>query len=275
MCHSHAAGEGGSSEVYLADDPVRGRPVALKILNRDAAVSAAARSRFRNEYAVAALLRHPNVITVFDHGQLDGRPWLTYEYVPGGTAVALVPDRHAEMDPVRVLPLLAGIAAGLDYVHGREVVHLDVKPANMLVGAHNSGVLTDFGIARRSADRRHDGRVMFGSIPYAAPEVLRGGPPGPAADQYSLACAIVEFLTGHPPFPLPDRLAVMEAQLRRTPPDVSGRRPWIPHAVDSILAKCLAKEPGARYNSCSEPVRLITRALRDIEPPAPRSRWRR
>ncbi|RJO73664.1 serine/threonine protein kinase [Nocardia panacis] len=257
-------GVGGSAEVYLAEDAVREELVALKVA---VAGDDEVRRRFRNEIVIAGGLRHPNIAPIYGHGEWEAMLWLAYPYFPGGCAGELVARPSGGIEIARVLRVLAGVADALDYLHGLELVHLDVKPTNMLVGEGDSGVLTDFGIARGWTGPRSRAPVGVGSLPYAAPEVLAGAAPTPAADQYSLACSAIEFLTGHPPFPLPSRRAVLTAHLRSAPPDVSWRRPWIPHAVDSILAKSLAKRPEARYASCAEPIRLITRALRDADPP--------
>lgn len=262
-------GRGASSEVYRVTDPARTGSVTLKILDPVVAGSPAARARFRHEFEIAAALRHPNIVEMLAHGEFRGRLWLSYEYIDGTPGSSLVPPRRSAPDLVRLLPALAGIAAGLDYAHAHTVVHLDVKPANMLIGADGAAVLTDFGIARRvDADPGPVNGLVAGTIPYAAPELLCGRRVSAATDQYALACSVVEFLTGRTPFPLLDESATIAAHLRADPPDVSWRCRWIPHAVDSILDKALAKDPRARYRDCTEPIRLITRALRGVRPPA-------
>ncbi|WP_327118027.1 serine/threonine protein kinase [Nocardia sp. NBC_01730] len=263
-------GRGGSSEVYLAEDPERSRAVALKILSGADGRSEVARGRFRDEFDIAHALHHPHIVQVYAHGESEGLLWLATEYVDGVTASALAPAPHKSPDLALALNVLAGIAEGLDYAHARGVAHLDVKPSNILVGHGDprTVMLTDFGTARRweEVEPVAPGGFVVGSIPYAAPELLRGEKLYPATDQYSLACSAVELLTGHPPFLRSTRFALAEAQLHKHPPDVSWRRHWIPHAVDSILDKSLAKDPFARYATCAEPIRLIAHALRGIEP---------
>lgn|GEM_PF-1085090 len=284
-----ALGVGGSSEVYLADDGQG--PVALKIMNTATSRSDSARARFIHEFEVAVKLHHPNIVQMYAHGEFDGRLWSSHEYIDG--AAARGPRPGAEPDPALVLAVLTGIAHALDYSHMQRVLHLDVKPANMLVsrdipdpgpdaetisqaGPHDPDPnlvarvkLSDFGTARRLGGGGPklvpDGFVV-GSLPYAAPELLRGEPVRPATDQYALACSAAELLTGQPPFPLMNRIKLADAQIHQAPPDISRRRRWIPCAVGSILRKCLAKDPHQRYASCAEPIRLIARALRDIDP---------
>lgn len=280
---------GGSSEVYLADDG-KG-PLALKIMNTAAGRSDSARARFIHEFEIAVKLHHPNIVQMFAHGEFDGRLWSSHEYIDGGAARG--PRPNDEPDLPLAVAALTGIARALDYSHIQRVLHLDVKPANMLVsrtvpepradlepispaGPHDPDPdlvarikLSDFGTARRLGGA---GPVLapkgfvVGSLPYAAPELLRGEPPRPATDQYALACAAAELLTGQPPFPLVNRFKLADAQIHEPPPDISRRRRWIPCAVGSILRKCLAKDPHQRYSTCVEPIKMIARALRDIDP---------
>lgn len=282
-------GAGGSSEVYLADDG-KG-PVALKIMNAAAGQSDSARARFIHEFEVAVKLHHPNIVQMFAHGEFDGRLWSSHEYIDG--AAARGPQPHADPDPAMVVAVLTGIARALDYSHTMRVLHLDVKPANMLLsrdipaprpdaepisraGSHDPDPdlvarvkLSDFGTARRlggAGPKLTPEGFIIGSLPYAAPELLRGEPLRPATDQYALACSAAELLTGQPPFPLVNRYKLTDAQLHEPPPDIARRRSWIPCAVGSILRKCLAKDPHQRYSTCTEPIKMIARALRDIDP---------
>ncbi len=243
--------------------------MSLKILGAAESESPAGQARFVHEYELTARLRHPAIVRVWDHGRFEGRMWLAAEYVEGVAASELAPALHDSRDLAVALEVLAGIADALDYIHGEGVLHLDVKPANMLVHQSNPTLvkLSDFGSARRTDEPPavRDGFVIA-SVPYAAPELLRGGPLVAATDQYALACSAVELLSGRPPFPGSSRFAIAHAQVSAPPPDISRRQHWIPHAVASILDKSLAKDPRARYDSCTEPIRLITHALRDIDP---------
>lgn len=282
-------GLGGSSEVYLADDGQG--PVALKIMSAAASRSEMARTRFVHEFDIAVKLHHPNIVQMYAHGEFEGRLWSSHEYIDGTAAQG--PQPHRDPDPAQVVAILTGIAHALDYAHMQGVLHLDVKPANMLVrradsiseldagdaaerGPHDPDpravarvTLSDFGTARRLDGSGPDmvtAGFVVGSLPYAAPELLRGEILTPATDQYALACSAAELLTGQPPFPLTNRFRLTDAQLYAEPPDISRRRRWIPCAVGSILRKCLAKDPLGRYATCAEPIRMIARALRDIDP---------
>ncbi|OQS16280.1 hypothetical protein B0T36_05810 [Nocardia donostiensis] len=264
-------GHGGSSEVYLAEDPQRPQLVALKILGPGDSRSPALRARFLHEFDILSALLHPNIVRMYQHGETDGRLWSAREYVAGATGASLVrvPQQHSELQ--RVLHVLTQIAAGLDFAHTNGVIHLDVKPANVLVGAGEPAAvkISDFDQARwlhRPEPPLATNGFVVVSVPYAAPELLQAATVSPATDQYALACSTVELLTGRPPFPRPNRMATARAQLHDPPPKISERRHWIPPEVDEILHRSLAKAPEDRYDSCTEPVRRLTEALHDIDP---------
>jgi serine/threonine-protein kinase len=261
-------GHGGSSAVYLAEDPEASRPVSLKILGPDDSRSPEARARFVHEFEILSALRHPNIVRMYRHGEADGKLWSAREYVRGATVAKLVRMPHQRPDLRRVLHVLANVAAGLDYAHAEGVVHLDVKPANVLFGA-STVKISDFDqgrwLHRPEPPLATNGFVVV-SVPYAAPELLRADAISPATDQYALICSAIELLTGRPPFPRENLIATAQAQLREPPPEISERQPWIPPEVDPILHRSLDKDPGARYDSCSEPIHLLTEVLQHIDP---------
>ncbi|MEV4124009.1 serine/threonine-protein kinase [Nocardia sp. NPDC049707] len=266
-------GHGGSSDVYLAEDPERARQVSLKILGPDDSRSPEARARFVHEFDILSVLRHPNIVRMYTHGETDGRLWSVHEYVAGATGATLVPAPHRDPDLRRVLHVLARVAAGLDFVHANDIVHLDVKPANLLVGADDPVTvkLSDFDQARwlhRPEPPLATNGFVVVSVPYAAPELLQAGAVCPATDQYALISTAIELLTGRPPFPRGNLMATAQAQLHDPPPEISARRHWIPPEVDTILHRALAKDPSARYTTCTEPVALLTEALHDADPHA-------
>lgn len=270
------AGRGGSSEVYRVHDPVADRTAALKVLDVEHTGSRFSRLRFQLEFEVAEALDHPNIIAVYDHGELPPTGahtlpvlWTLLEYVEGSTGTALVPRDRAEPDLPRVLQVAGQLAAALDHAHGRDVVHRDVKPSNVLLEEHPAprAVLTDFGIARFLDDARplaRNGRVL-GSLPYAAPEVLQAQQLRPATDVYSLGCTLVELLTGSPPFPYSSPFAITHAHLSKPPPQLSRRRAWLPVELDALVARAMAKDPSERFASCAEFVDLVADALSGVQ----------
>ena len=253
-------GRGGSSTVYRAREtgPLA-RTVALKVLTDLRAADARGGdepARLEREFALAHRLEHPHVVAVFAHGP----GWLSAEYAAGGpiTGLATIPNR---------LAALAQIADALDYLHGQGIVHCDVKPANILLRQdfyRDGAVLVDFGSAHERDEtlRPRTARVTA-SLPYAAPELLLGRAVSDATDEYSLACTLVELITGAPPFTAATAAGLTAAQLTRVPPRPSRHLDWLPRAFDSVLAKAMAKNPADRYRSCAEMVGLVTRILRD------------
>ncbi len=263
-------GHGGSSDVYLAEDLERSRPVSLKILSPEDSRSPEARARFVHEFDILSVLRHPNIVRMYTHGETDGRLWSAHEYVAGATGSTLVPMPHRHPDLRRVLHVLGRVAAGLDFVHANDIVHLDVKPANVLVGVDDPATvkLSDFDQARwlhRPEPPLAAHGFVVVSVPYAAPELLQAGAVCAATDQYALMSTAIELLTGRPPFPRGNLMATAQAHLHDPPPDISARRHWIPPEVDSVVHRSLAKDPSARYTTCTEPISLLTEALHAVD----------
>ncbi|WP_328811148.1 serine/threonine-protein kinase [Rhodococcus sp. NBC_00294] len=265
-------GHGGTAEVYLAR---RGSapPETLKILRADAP-----RDAFAAEVRIGALLQHPNIVAAHDHGEFRGRPWMSMSHVDGYSAARLVARGQIPLDVHRAARIVDGVARALDHAHGLGIVHRDVKPANILLASvadadtREQILLSDWGIARLTTSPTplvsDDGTVLT-SIGYAAPELLRGGTLTARTDIYALGATLVELLTGRPPFPLATPFAVMDAQLRRTPPSVSSRRADLPTRLDAVVQRALAKEPPDRFASCHDLSVAVARALRDHTPPEP------
>ncbi|WP_102144028.1 serine/threonine-protein kinase [Mycobacterium hubeiense] len=244
-----ALGRGGYAAVYRAHDASE-RVVALKVLD-EAHRHPAALARLRREIEFARQLHHPNIVTVYD----SGPGWLAMELLDGGTVLA-VPTLDGR------LTALAQIADALDYTHQHGIVHCDVKPSNILVSQDFSrAVLIDFGVAYAVAERSLPQRVEA-SLPYSAPEMLRGHFPTAATDEYALACTAVELVTGAPPFRVDSSLKLTYAQLYDQPPRFSESLSWLPRAFDSKIAKAMAKDPEVRYPTCTEFVAALTRVLR-------------
>ncbi|HTI76692.1 MAG TPA: serine/threonine-protein kinase [Mycobacterium sp.] len=250
-----ALGHGGFATVFRAHDAADpDRAVALKVLD-DHHRRPAQIAQLQRGFNFAHSLDHPHIIKVYE----CGTGWVAMELINGGTATKLqaLSDR---------LAALAQIADALDYAHQRGIVHCDVKPANILVSLPFSvrgAVLIDFGIAHSMAeDVGHRPTHVEASLPYAAPELLRGQVPSAATDEYALACTAFELITGSPPFTASTKFELVDEQLHSPPPKLSRKVEWLPHAFDSIMSKALAKTPDNRYDSCSEFVALITHALR-------------
>jgi serine/threonine protein kinase len=251
-------GRGGMAMVYLARDERLDRLVALKIMAPERAADEEFRKRFIRESQIAAAVDHPHIIPVFDAGDAGGLLYIAMRYVPGGD-VGTVIRREGSLSAGRAVAVIAQVAAALDAAHAAGLVHRDVKPANMLVdaraGRSEHVYLADFGVSKKTlaASTGLTGTGQFlGTWDYVAPEQIQGRPADRWSDQYGLACAAFELLTGAPPFQREEASAVLYAHLSAPPPPVGARREDLPPAVDQVLARALAKAPADRYSSCQD-----------------------
>ena len=257
--------------VYEATHQSMGRRVALKVVAPDAGhVDFAA--RFRTEARMQAALQHPNIVTIYESGECDGRPFLAMQLIEGTTLAGLIDDGALTVD--RTLDLLGQIADALDTAHDAGFVHRDIKPRNILVGPDDHAYLADFGLTRHAdtAGETMTGAFM-GTLAYIAPEVIRGSPAGAASDRYALAAVLFECLSGTVVFPRPTHAAVLYAHTSEPPPRVSGRRPELPLAIDDVLTTGLAKHPDERPANAHALINAARAALSGVHlgPPAPRS----
>jgi hypothetical protein len=266
-------GRGGMGEVYRALDERLGRPVALKVLAQGVASDEWYRMRLLEESRRAASLDHPNVVPVYEAGEADGRLFLAMRYVSGTDLRALLATEGA-LEPERAIAIAAQVADALDAAHRRGLAHRDVKPGNVLLD-HADGrehaYLADFGLTQSMSDRgAADGQFM-GTVAYVAPEQIRGEGVDGRTDQYSLACLLFECLTGTVPYRSASGVGALFAHLEEPIPLVGERRVELPAELDEVFARGLAKDPGDRFDTCSE----LVDAARDplgLQPSARSSR---
>ncbi len=250
-------GRGGMAVVFRARDERLGRLVALKILAPALAADEAFRHRFIRESRAAAAVDDPHIVPVFEAGESDGVLFIAMRYVRGGDVRSLL-RREGPMSPGRAAAIISPVASALDSAHAAGLLHRDVKPANMLMdavpGRPEHVYLSDFGLSKGAgASTGLTGAGQFlGTLDYISPEQIQGGPVDGRADQYALACAAFELLTGGPPFRHDEAMALMHAQLSDPPPRLTSRRPDLPPAADAVLARALAKAPEDRYPSCRD-----------------------
>jgi Protein kinase domain len=255
-------GRGGMGVVYRAYDLRLKRTVALKLMAPELALDQRFRERFSREAELAMSLEHPNVVPIHDAADIDGRLYLAMRHVEGGDLKSLL-HREGPLDPARALAICRQAANALDAAHANGLVHRDVKPSNVLLGAGEHVYLADFGLTRRLDEEGGppgEGRSV-GTPAYLAPEQLEGGPVDGRTDVYSLGCLLYECLTGEAPFAGGSRLAVAWAHLEEEPPSVSARRPDLPEAIDAVIRKAMAKQPEDRYPTCSALVTAGEEAL--------------
>lgn len=251
-------GSGASGEVYLAQHPRLPRRDALKVLSAQMMADPGIRERFTREADTAATLFHPHIVEVHDRGEFEGRLWISMSHVEGTDAARLMRDRYPSGMPLdETCAIVTAVAEALDYANQRGLLHRDVKPANILLTSPEDGVrrilLTDFGIARSLGDVGGLTATNFvvGTVAYAAPEQLMGVRIDGRADQYGLAATAFHLLTGAPPFPKADSLAVIGQHLSAAPPRLSDRRPELAH-LDAAMSKALSKAPAERFGRCRE-----------------------
>jgi serine/threonine-protein kinase len=251
-------GRGGMGIVYLAEQVHLGRKVALKVLPPKLAGDRVFRERFMRESRIAASLDHPNVIPIYDAGEGGGHLYIAMRHVEGPD-LGRVLEREGHLSAGATLFILEQVAGALDAAHRRNLIHRDVKPANVLVDEEAERVyLTDFGVAKDRAGVGLTKTGFFvGTVAYAAPEQIEGGSLDGRADVYALGCLFYECLTGSPPFERDEEVAVMHAHLLDPPPLVTSRRPSLPQQLDHVVARAMAKSPEDRYATCSE---LVTAA---------------
>jgi hypothetical protein len=250
-------------EVYRATDTALERTVAVKVLSDRYARQDDARARFRREaLAAARLSATPNVVTVFDVAEHDGRPLIVMEYLEGGSVYERL--RAGRIPRGQALTWLEQAADALDRAHASGIVHRDVKPANLLLDRDGNVHVSDFGIASASgADMLTDPGTVLGTAGYLSPEQARGEPATSASDRYSLAVVAFELLTGRRPFggdtPTTEAFAHMNASV----PRVGEVDPTLPLALDSVFDSALAKDPSQRPGTARELVRRLREALDD------------
>ncbi|MEV5877542.1 serine/threonine-protein kinase [Streptomyces sp. NPDC052101] len=266
-------GRGGMAVVYRAKDLRLGRTVALKLLAPEYTRNEGFRRRFAQESRVAAAIEHPNIVPVFEAGETDGILYIAMCFVAGLDLRALI-EREGRLPVPAVLRIAAQLASALDAAHARELVHRDVKPANVMVAKgvdsdHPEHVyLTDFGLAKKSLSLTGftTAGEFVGTLDYVAPERIAGRPVDGRSDLYSLACVVHEMLAGAPPFRREDQLELLWAHQYDPPPVLSEERPDLPAAADEVLARALAKAPDDRYESCLEFVAALRDAVADSVP---------
>mgnify|MGYP000894984674 CR=1 FL=1 len=258
-------GTGGMGEVYLAEHPRLPRQDALKVLGTAVSHDDEYRQRFNQEADMVATLRHPNIVTIFDRGDFDGRLWISMEYVDGTDAWRLLTERYPGGIPAaQVVAIVRAIADALDYAHSRNLLHRDIKPANILIGASEPSriMLADFGVARWLGQTSNlTGTDMtVGTVTYAAPEQLKGEEIDGHADQYALAATAFHLLTGEAPFENTSPTAVISAHLSTPAPEIGSGHPDLAQ-FGPVFARALAKKPEDRFDRCHDFAQAMQDAL--------------
>ncbi len=254
-------GRGGMGAVYKGYDPALDRYVAIKVLAPHLVWEQEFVERFLREARAAARLKHANIVTIHDVGQEAGWYYFVMEYLEGPTLTAIVQERGA-IPPGETLSILRPLADALDYAHQQGLVHRDIKPGNIIVGPTGSVTLTDFGIARAAQETRLTSTgTIVGTPEYMSPEQAKGSTVNAPSDQYSLAVAAYEMLSGRVPFEAESTLALLHKIVYDPLPPIREINPDLPAGVEAVLKKALAKDPHDRYKKTSAFVEALGRAL--------------
>ncbi|MGH3079640.1 MAG: serine/threonine-protein kinase, partial [Gaiellaceae bacterium] len=263
-------GRGGMSVVYRAENARLGNKVALKLLAEELAHDESFRERFVRESRTAAMLNHPNIVTIYDAGDWEGVLYIAMRWVDGDLKQLL--GRDGPLSVAKTLGIVGQVGSALDAAHARGLLHRDVKPANILldVASEPSGVphayLADFGLTKHLESRSGitaSGQFV-GTIDYMSPEQIEGRDVDARTDIYSLGCVLFECLAGLTPFRRETEVAVLWAHMREEPPPVTDARPELPGALDLVIARAVAKDPANRYSSCRELLDDLKQAAGDV-----------
>jgi len=241
-------GEGAMGVVYRALDPVLQRRVAIKVMSDAFAQNDDLRERFLREAQAAGSLQHPNVITIYDFGEVDGHLYIAMEFVEGQDVAELL-AHQVPLTLTNKLDIAIGVLQGLSFAHKRGIVHRDVKPANIRVDADGNARIMDFGVAHLASSEMTRSGVMIGTPSYMAPEQIVGGKVGPETDIFSVGAVLYELLTGSRPFAGGPLQAVMYRVLSETPMPLDVAAPGLPAKLNEIVMRALTKDPEKRYSS--------------------------
>ena len=246
-------GRGGMAIVFAATDRKHNRPVAIKVLDAEAA-SGAATERFQQEIRVLARLQHPNLVPVFDSGVANGQLWYAMPLVEGESLRARL-QREGALGVETSRAILQQLAGALDYAHSAGVIHRDIKPDNILL-SHSIPMIADFGIAAAlhpaPGTRLTAAGIALGTIEYMSPEQATGDNVDARSDIYSLGCVAFEMLVGKPPFTAGSIQAIAVRILSSPTPSIRAARPEVPRALDAAIARAIARDPGERWQKGSD-----------------------
>src|SRR5947209_4555816 len=243
-------GVGGSSQVYLARDQALNRDVALKVLDPAAAADGNTRKMFVKEARALAQLSHPNIVAVYDVGEVDGSPFIVMEYLAGGSLKQKI-EGAGPLKAGEAVRVAIEVANGLAFAHSKGIIHADLKPSNILFDANETAKICDSGIARTPQEDA-DTPQLYATAMYVAPERVEGKSNTVQSDVYGLGLVLYEAVVGKPPFTSSNAAVLLRDHVVRQPVPPSHLRPSLPKELDTVALKALAKQPNLRYQKASD-----------------------
>ena len=246
-------GHGGMAEVYEGNDIIGKKTVAIKLIRKDVMENPVNLIRFKNEATIAASLNHPNIVKVYNHGTVDGVPYIANEFIKGQNLKQVL-DFRTCVPIEEAVDYMIQLASALDYAHQHGIVHRDVKPDNLYVMGDGTIKLGDFGIAQTDASSQLTSKdsEIVGSVHYLAPEITSGRPATGQSDIYSAGVTFFELITGHVPYIKNSAIDIAVAHVKEKFPSPKKYLPNCPKEIERIIFKCVKKNPKERYATAKE-----------------------
>ena len=244
-------GHGGMAEVYEGHDIINKKMVAIKLIREDVMNNPVNLARFQNEASIAASLNHENIVQVYNHGTINGIPYIANEYIKGQTLKEVL-DFRSSLPMGEAIDIMLQLAAALNYAHRHGIVHRDVKPDNIYLMGDGTIKLGDFGIAQSDTKFSSENNEIVGSVYYLAPEITTGRAATPQSDIYAAGVTFFELITGHAPFIKDNALDIAVAHVKEKFPSPKKYLPNCPKELERIIFKCVKKDPKERYQTANE-----------------------
>ncbi|HZL48009.1 MAG TPA: protein kinase, partial [Solirubrobacteraceae bacterium] len=256
-------GSGGMADVYLAEDQLLGRQLAVKLLHLHFAEDQEFVERFRREASSAAGLSHPNIVGIFDRGEWNGTYYIAMEYVAGRSLKTVVREQGA-LDPAAAIDIVTQILRAARFAHKRGVIHRDLKPHNVIIDEEGRARVTDFGIARAGASEMTLTGSIMGTAQYLSPEQAQGHTVSGRSDLYAVGIILYELLTGMVPFDGETAVAIAFKQVSAEPRPPSELQPGLPAALEVVVLRALAKDPARRFADAEEFIAALQQARQGL-----------
>ena len=246
-------GHGGMAEVYEANDIINKHTVAIKLIREDVMQNPINLRRFENEATIAASLNHPNIVKVYNHGTVEGKPYIANEFIKGQNLKDTL-DFRGSLSIEEAIDYMLQLSSALYYAHQHSIVHRDVKPDNLYMMSDGTIKLGDFGIAQieKAETISMNNKEIVGSVHYLAPEITRGLPASAQSDIYAAGVTFFELLTGHVPYNRGNAVDVAVAHVNERFPSIRKYLPDCPKEIEKIINKCVKKNPKDRYQTAKQ-----------------------